>query len=87
MREILVPIRSGEGFSPRSGVGEFGCPRRPHKPEIVGSNPTYRYGICLGSDITRFGERQLFSQHLDNYIRTAQAVLFPDSSTAERPRT
>lgn len=24
----------------RSGVEEFGCPRRPHKPKIVGSNPT-----------------------------------------------
>lgn len=23
-----------------SRVGEFGCPRRPHTPEIVGSNPT-----------------------------------------------
>lgn len=24
----------------RRGVEEFGRPRRPHKPEIVGSNPT-----------------------------------------------
>ena len=31
---------SAHTASPRSGVGEFGRPRRAHNPKIVGSNPT-----------------------------------------------
>lgn len=27
-------------------VGEFGCPRWPHKPETVGSNPTPATNVC-----------------------------------------
>lgn len=46
--EVAEPVtspRSVKGYSDgadffHSGVGEFGRPRWPHKPQIVGSNPT-----------------------------------------------